>query len=141
MMNNELRHAGSFWAAAWECWHGASDRVCTGLGIGWNWYYAAFIGPEAVERYEAIGRLAMACAIWAYAQVKGWADEQVEGAIAEPVADGDGSVLTTVSTLALTYREWVLIVVLKAHATILQLRRLLQTYSNTLGGLRLQPDP
>lgn len=136
---NELRHDGNFWAAAWECWQGARDRVCTGLEMGWDWYYAAFIGPEAVERYEAIGQLAMACAIWVYAQVKDWADEQVEGAIAEPLVDGDGDILTTVSTLALTYREWILLVVLKVHATIPRLRHLLQTCSSSLGGLRLRP--
>ena len=130
------RHNGNFLAAAWECWYGASDRACTVTATTWDWYYRTFLGAQAVERYEVMGQLLGAIACWVYALAKTWVDAQVEAAEATPKEAAE--VLTPVSA-PLSFKDWVLTVVFKVRATILQLLHHSQTVANTLDGPQLRP--
>jgi hypothetical protein len=136
------RHNGNFLESAWEClpepaWQTfctASDRACTVTAITARWYYRAFLGAQAVERYKIIGELLGAIAVWAYVHLKIWCDRQVEAALEKPEP---AEVLTPVSTL--TFAQWVLLVVFKVHARILRLLRPTQTAASSLDGPQLQP--
>jgi hypothetical protein len=40
---------------AYETWYECSVRACQDTATVWDWYYATFIGPEAVQRYQVAG--------------------------------------------------------------------------------------
>jgi hypothetical protein len=126
MNTSELpRHGGNFWAAAWECWYGASDRACTVTAYTW-------------KLSKAIVELMGAIAFWVYAYTKVWVDAQVEAAEVKP--EEAAEVLTVVSPFAsLTFFEWVLVVVFKVRAMTLRLLLPTQTVASNPGAPQLQP--
>lgn len=147
------RHNGNFLAAAWECspkpiWHTCctiADRACIVTGHAYRvtataarWYYRAFLGAEAIERYEIIGELLWAIGFWVYAHVKIWVDAQVEANLPNAEAEEPAEVLTGVRT-ALSFKDWVLLVVFKVRATTLRFLHPQQTAASIPDRPQLQP--
>jgi hypothetical protein len=60
------RHNGSTLLAAWECWHGASDRACQVTAWAWGLYTQAFFSEAAMARYRWAGQMIACLAMLAY---------------------------------------------------------------------------
>jgi hypothetical protein len=60
------RHNGSFFASAWECWYGASDRACQVRAWAWGLYTQAFFSEAAMARYRWAGQMIACLAMLAY---------------------------------------------------------------------------
>jgi hypothetical protein len=111
----------------------------------WGWYYSTFIGPEAIARYEAIGRaLGVLCCLVVtagmvarigYTYLVGWCALQVDQAQLKPAEATP--VLTPV--YAPTFFHWLATVVFRVHATILRYPRHQRIVANTLVAPQLQP--
>jgi hypothetical protein len=60
------RHNGSFFASAWECWYGASDRACQVTAWAWGLYAEAFFSEAAMARYRWAGQMIACLGLLAY---------------------------------------------------------------------------